>query len=368
MSKKRGNLNLKKLVVFLLILLIVFLFDQYIAPVSLPSSTPEPTQLSASNDFGDIQVYFTTPNSSSEVGLETNLISLIDQANESIDVAVFELDLENVADALLTAHERGVLVRIVHDNEYTQEDGLISLLQSAGIEAVGDERSALMHNKFFVIDGRIVWTGSWNATSNGSLRNNNNVVVFFSQAMALNYEAEFNEMFSGEFGPTSPQNTTNPIIELSGVEIRTFFSPEDPIFPSLNSLVASADQSVHFMAFSFTDDSLGDAMLAAAGNGAEVQGLFETRGANTEYSECNRLLASGLDVRLDANPATMHHKVLIIDGEIVITGSFNFSASAAESNDENLVIIYDPSIASLFELEFDRLMSEAYQPQGTCSR
>jgi phosphatidylserine/phosphatidylglycerophosphate/cardiolipin synthase-like enzyme len=115
------------------------------------------------------------------------------------------------------------------------------------------------------------------------------------------------------------------------------------------------------MAFSFTADSLGEAMIDGLKRGVSVAGIFETRGADTQYSECPQLLYQGADVTLDGNPRTFHHKVIIIDSRIVILGSFNFTASADEENDENLLIIYDESLASAYEAEFQRMKALSHE-------
>jgi phosphatidylserine/phosphatidylglycerophosphate/cardiolipin synthase-like enzyme len=59
----------------------------------------------------------------------------------------------------------------------------------------------------------------------------------------------------------------------------------------------------------------------------------------------------------------MHHKVIIIDRSIVITGSYNFTASAEDRNDENIVIFFSPEIAHLFIVEFERVFNAAQTPQ-----
>jgi len=63
--------------------------------------------------------------------------------------------------------------------------------------------------------------------------------------------------------------------------------------------------------------------------------------------------------RLDGNPYLMHHKVMIVDGEVAVTGSYNWSWSAENRNDENLVIIRDAETAPLYEAEFQRVWSQA---------
>ena len=75
--------------------------------------------------------------------------------------------------------------------------------------------------------------------------------------------------------------------------------------------------------------------------------------------EYQNLLENGIDVRLDGNPKSMHHKVIIIDGEIVVTGSYNFSKSAKTKNDENTLILHSPEIAELYIEEFERVSGAA---------
>ena len=68
---------------------------------------------------------------------------------------------------------------------------------------------------------------------------------------------------------------------------------------------------------------------------------------------------AGLSVYLDANRYSMHHKVIIVDGETVVTGPFNFSASAERTNDENLLVIHDAGLAGQYQEEFERLYTLA---------
>ena len=323
--------------------------------------------ISGSGDF--YQVYFTDPplNSADAVssgGIETHLIDLIDGAQSTIDAAMFEFDLEDVAQALIRAHQRGVQVRLVYDNEHTEGDPQIDEVMAAGIPATPDERSAFMHDKFYVFDGKTVWTGSTNITENGMYRNNNNSIVINSEALAANYTAEFEEMFNGEFGPTSPASTPNPRVQIGDTLIENYFSPEDGPLARMLEVTGTAQQSIHFMSFSFTDYDLAKVMMDRMDAGVEVSGIFETRGANTEYSECPTLLDHGAAVRLDANPGTFHHKVVIVDGKIVMTGSFNYSTNATESNDENVLIIYNEQIARLYEQEFAKQYAVSRVPVG----
>jgi phosphatidylserine/phosphatidylglycerophosphate/cardiolipin synthase-like enzyme len=129
----------------------------------------------------------------------------------------------------------------------------------------------------------------------------------------------------------------------------------------LVELILEAQESIFFMAFSFTADDIGAAIVDAASNrGLAVSGVMEEEQVNTNQgTEYDAFVQAGLDIRLDGNEGQMHHKVIIIDRSIVITGSYNFSASAETRNDENLVIIHDPVISGYYLDEFQRVYDQA---------
>ncbi|MGA9533907.1 MAG: phospholipase D-like domain-containing protein [Anaerolineales bacterium] len=113
------------------------------------------------------------------------------------------------------------------------------------------------------------------------------------------------------------------------------------------------------MAFSLTADRVVDAFLRAADRGVQVRGVVEAERAGNLGSDVGRLRTAGLDVRLDTNPDTMHNKAIIIDRRAVLTGSYNFTQSAEEHNDENLVIIDNPDLAGQYERAFQQLFDVA---------
>lgn len=311
------------------------------------------------------QIYFTSPRYPDEDayhtgGLDERLVAAIDEAQESVDVAAYDFDLTSVADALIAAKKRGVRVRLVTDTDNVDERAVRNI-KKAGIPVVDDGRGAIMHDKFVIIDVSTVWTGSWNLTENGTYRNNNNAVALQSVRLAENYATEFEEMFEEEsFGPNSPADTPHPRLKIGGVAAENYFAPEDEVAEKLISLLGGAQSSIHFMAYSFTHDGIGKAMRDRAKHGVIVQGVFEDRQANNEYSEYGRLKkVKGVEVRLDGNPYIMHHKVIIIDDETVVLGSFNFSASADEKNDENVLIVHSAEFAAHYLAEFRRVWADA---------
>lgn len=339
-------------------------------------STPipgAPTAANASSDWWE--VYFTDPinvkNPANWQGsIEGRLIEKINAAQTSIHIASFEFDLTPVADALIAAKKRGVDVRWVTDDESglaADEDpgrGQFAMLQKSGIEVRSDDRSALMHNKFWIFDGKILWTGSTNITVSGVFKQNNNTIVINSPELATIYEREFQEMWDGQFGPKSPSQLNDQTIVLNGSQIVVVFTSEDPALEqAIVPIVKSAKKSIRFLAFSFTDYPLADAMSQRAKAGVDVSGVFEKVGSETDASELRTLMCRSVPVRQDGNPAFLHDKVIVVDERIVITGSLNFSTNAEESNDENVIIIDNPEIARLYMQEFERVWNLASDPE-----
>jgi phosphatidylserine/phosphatidylglycerophosphate/cardiolipin synthase-like enzyme len=377
MTKKSKTLKSPIWPTLLTILVLAIYFAYTLLSDPQPAQQPQPlpvtpqVQGAVTTSSKSFELYFTNPvrpfAGNTENSIEYRLIEKINDADSSLHGAFFEFDLQSVADALINAHNRGVDVSLIYDNEHTDSDPQMAEMIKAGIKAVPDERSAYMHNKFLVVDNQCVWTGSFNLTVNAAYKNNENAFYLCNQSLADNYQTEFSEMFTGEFGPSSPSNTPNPNISVGELNIQSYFAPEDNVSEKIVSAVSKSQTSIHFLAFSFTDDSVGQEMLNRQSNGVSVSGIFESRGANTDSSQCKTLLRSGADIHLDGNPYTLHEKVIIIDGKTVIFGSYNFSSNADKSNDENLLIIENPEFAQLFEKEFQARLAESISLSGkTC--
>ena len=342
-------------------------------PTQPPTAANAPTSINASGAWWE--VYFTDPvnvhdPANWQGSIEGRLIEKINAAKTSIHIASFEFDLTPIAEALIAARQRGVDVRWVTDDEHGLEadaepgHGQFEMLQNAGIEVRSDSRSAFMHNKFWIFDGQVVWTGSTNVTENGIFDQDNNVIVIQSSELAAIYEREFQEMWAGQFGPTSPSTLDQQIVTVNGSRIVVVFTSEDPALENaIIPIVKSAKQSVRFLAFSFTDFPLADAMSQRFKAGVDVKGVFEKVGSETEASELRTLMCRSVPVKQDGNPGFLHDKLIVVDERIVITGSMNYSTNAEESNDENVIIIDNPDIARLYLKEFDRVWSLAADPE-----
>jgi phosphatidylserine/phosphatidylglycerophosphate/cardiolipin synthase-like enzyme len=310
------------------------------------------------------ELYFTNPESSlapqETGGPDGPLADSIDSARLSVDVAAYSLSLNSIRDALLRAHDRGVQVRMVMESD-NLDNYDPQQLKDAGILILGDRREGLMHDKFVVIDNSEVWTGSMNFTDSGTYKDNNNLIRIHSLKIAEDYTKEFEEMFNDDmFGPDIVAETPNPRVKVDDTIIDVYFSPDDKVQDSLLDLIANAQKSIYFMAFSFTSDSLGEAIRAKAEEGIVVAGVMETDQVNSNIgTEFDPFSQSKMLILRDGNEGQMHHKVMIIDESIVVLGSYNFTNSAETRNDENLLVIYSTDIAEQFMTEFQRIYSQA---------
>lgn len=297
--------------------------------------------------------------------LAERLIGYIDSAQTSIHVAAFEIDLTDVSNALIRAHKRGVQVRFITDDEFgigadkKPGHGQIAAMQKAGIEIKDDGRNGLMHNKFWIFDGETVWTGSTNATINGMFEQNNNVIVIRSRELAAIYERQFADMWAGQFGARAPSTIEQQRVTINGTPILVAFSPEDKPVQHIVEALQKARRSIRFMAFSYTQPDIGNVMIEQIKRGVKVEGVFETVGSDSEFSEMLPLHCAGGAMRRDGNPGFLHHKVIIIDDRTVITGSLNFSDGANRNNNENILIIENAEIARRYLEEFQRVWSQA---------
>ncbi|MEM7129958.1 MAG: phospholipase D-like domain-containing protein [Chloroflexota bacterium] len=317
------------------------------------------------------QIYFTQPSCPPEEerhgGIDEIVAADLLAAQEQVDIAAFDLDSEPIVNALIELSQQELPVRAVTDDNHSDQSG-IRRMRRHGISVVEDKRRALMHNKFIILDQQTVWTGSLNFTSNGFYCNNNHLVRFTSPKLAENYRAEMDEMYiDRSFGPDSLNATPHEEMTIQGVTVENYFAPEKKLVNAIARTVARAQEEILFMAFSFTNEDIGEAMLGRAEAGVDTRGIFETFGATAQGGYYPIMLESGIDtltVRTDGNPYIMHHKVIIVDRQTTVLGSFNFTGSANRQNDENLIIVHDADFTAAFFEEFERLWAETEEDNG----
>ncbi|MBW1872214.1 MAG: hypothetical protein JRJ19_09125, partial [Deltaproteobacteria bacterium] len=265
MRKHAGKAGITGLLIAILVAVAAYL-DINLESLGIDvGQTPTPSVTEPAKQVDWYQIYFTDPTCPPEDersgGIDDLIVADLMTAKERIDVAAYDLDVENIVNALIDLEERELPVRVVTDTD-NGKISAINRLRRHGISVVEDKRSTIMHNKFIIIDDRILWMGSMNLTVNGIYCNNNNFVRFESPELTANYAAEMDEMYDERiFGPTSPDNALSKTQSIYDIHVENYFAAEDEIAPVVANVVSIARDEILFMAFSFTHGDIGDAMI-----------------------------------------------------------------------------------------------------------
>ncbi len=341
--KKKTLKSAPKLIISAIIILIVLVaFGSAVYVLNFLPKASGKAAAPLPQEQGTIKIYFCP-----RENCEAAFIEFLDSAKTSIHCALFDIGLKSVQQKLLEKKQEQIEVQLVTDNQY---------LKKFNYSFVKADKGGLMHNKFCIIDGKKISTGSMNPTDNCAHKNNNNLLLLNSNVLAQNYEAEFQEMWKGQFKAGQP--VANPKLQLGNSTTENYFCPEDHCAYHIEEELKKAEKSIYFMAFSFTNEGIANILLLKNLDGVFIQGIMEARQVS-EYSQFTRLANNKIDVVKDGNKNNMHHKVFIIDEDTVITGSFNPTGGGDANNDENILIIKDKAIAERYLEEFKLLKAEA---------
>jgi phosphatidylserine/phosphatidylglycerophosphate/cardiolipin synthase-like enzyme len=127
--------------------------------------------------------------------------------------------------------------------------------------------------------------------------------------------------------------------------VEVYFSPKGGATEAVVSAIEKAKKSINVQAYSFTSAPIAKALVDAHKRGVAVNVILDKSQKSERYSSADFLAHAGISVLIDSKHAIAHNKIMIVDGKIVITGSFNFTKSAEESNAENLLVISDSDFA-----------------------
>ncbi len=308
----------------------------------------------------------------------TKLRGFIQQAEESLDFAIYNISGnvgENIADAIIQAHERGVDVRVIVSGHTSYTNHQMKRMSDAGVPSVESLGGEQMHNKFLVVDANHsdpskTWiiTSSWNVTDAGTFHQYQNMVAIQDVALARAYWHEFNQMWgasSGDFHPAEAlfgenKKVVNPSVFWIGddeTRVELYFSPQANTEAQINRTLSSAEESIDLGLNIITRRPVSNTMLSRFNHGVQVRGVIGTiTGPGNEWD----YLSTWADVHHFSQDdfGLLHHKYAIVDGEKgganaqVITGSHNWSANANFRNDENTLIIHCERIANEYFQEF----------------
>lgn len=289
------------------------------------------------------------------------LVQNINNAKDTIDIAAYGLaDIPAVTAALNKAKERLVQIRVVydtnskHENYYTETDEILKSYpnkRSDEIFNLPKLTNMLMHNKFVIFDKEKVYTGSMNFSTTGlSGFNHNAIVIINSKYIAQLYTNEFEQMYNGKFHTLKQKTQNNKNIQLGQNIISVYFSPQDKAFSSeVTALIRHSKSYVYMPAFIITFNGIKNELINAKSRGVDVKIITDATNTYARHSAFRELRNHGVPVKVENFAGKIHSKTIIIDDEYLILGSANFSNSAENKNDENLLIIKSPKLASTYK-------------------
>ncbi|MEM6989893.1 MAG: phospholipase D-like domain-containing protein [Myxococcota bacterium] len=355
------------------------------------------------------------PTDSCDAEVCTALVRLLDDAERSIDFAVYGMrNQSTILEALKRAKARGVDVRGVVDrdaegkNYYSSTEQWIEALgaihddrkedvgrqkdkdkggstyepkcpRPEGFEGpvqclaydLGDQclmaahasrepldgADAIMHNKFFVVDSRFVWTGSTNVSDSGTGGYNANLVtVIDSRKIASAYLQEMDQMFVK--GKYHRAKKSNGILraELANAEVEVLFSPQDtPIRERVRPILKGAKESIDVAVFFLTHKHIAADLIKLHRKGVKVRVIIDATAAKNGYTKHELLRAAGIPVKVENWGGKMHMKSAVVDGKTVITGSMNWTTAGDDDNDENVVILHSAEHGQQYSEFFEEI-------------
>ena len=290
---------------------------------------------------------------------------------------------------------------VVSPEEARNHDALL-ILQNGSIPWIddtedGSKGSGLMHHKFVVIDGKRVITGSANFTNSGihgdagatqTRGNVNHLISIQSPMLATVFKEEFAQMWGdgpggskdSRFGRSKTANALQTL-KVGSVNIKVLFPPHAKTHPGhglavIEDQLGGAQKTIDLALFVFSAQQLTNKLAERLSAGVKLRLLADPGFASRSFSEVLDLLGLALPDRFCkletgnqplakplkgigtpglARGDKLHHKFAVIDNRKVITGSFNWSPSAAHTNDETLLVIESPQLAAHFTQEMDRM-------------
>ena len=318
-------------------------------------------------DVGSIELYMGPQSLNAPDNLQDVITDFINGARNSLFVAIQELESHPVAEAIIAARARGLRVRVALEGDYltvgravadpwqpggqneTNRKIFAALLRSK-VSVITDLNPKIFHQKFIVSDPdsstrAAVLTGSTNFTPTGLNKNLNHVIIVRGKRVSGLYDDEFGEIWSGTFGQKMERHDGPPrTYEASKVKVKTLFAPDHAPEMEIMKQMLKAEHSVDFAVFTFSQSSgIDDTMIALSHNdNITVRGIVDRMQANQEWAATHPLVDNGVEVMKTVSApglGRLHHKLMIIDGQVMIGGSFNYTEPATRLNDENILII-----------------------------
>ncbi|MEM7549527.1 MAG: phospholipase D-like domain-containing protein [Bacteroidota bacterium] len=312
---------------------------------------------------GNVEFYNGPALVGADDNLEDVIVDFINGTKRRLEIAVQELESLPIAEAIIRARKRKVLVRLVIEQDYLRvkrarqnpfEAGgkheenrqIHDAILRANIDVKSDFNTSIFHQKFIIRDGESILTGSTNFTPTGTHKNLNHVVIVHDKKVAKVYSREFAEIRQGHFGRLNEGHDPAPKdVVVSDVPIRILFAPDHNPEMEIMKQMLKAKKRIDFAIFTFSQSSgIDDTMIRLLELNIPIMGIFDGKQGAQSWSATKGLKEAGAE--LYRCPQTksvgkLHHKLMVLDDQVVIAGSFNYTGPANMLNDENIIILGD---------------------------
>lgn len=279
-------------------------------------------------------------------------------AQSTIDVAQYLFSDQDLADALVAAKKRGVQVRVIVDTGQAKlKSSRDEYLAYAGIPVhrmgTGTTYGGKFHHKFAVVDGVTVLTGSMNWSEDTEAWNYENVIVLHDDAIAKAYAKEFESLFTKGLGD---KGSTQDVLFCPTGNARSL---EKRVAAEANAAKKEIVGSIYL----FTSWDIEAALIAALGRGVKVSLLVDAQQAAYGESLLYDLRKHGASVKLVRLQGSgilaekFHDKYAVIDGQTIITGSFNWAPNQDRYGWDNLLVLHDGTLAKSYLADFASIWS-----------
>jgi phosphatidylserine/phosphatidylglycerophosphate/cardiolipin synthase-like enzyme len=316
-----------------------------------------------SQKVGKVEIYAGPDAVGAPDNLKSVIVNFIKGAKKSLDIAVQEVDNQKIAKEIIAAKTRKVRVRMIIEHDYLRAKKpskkpwkpggslepnrtIHSAILRSAIDVKPDYNTKIFHQKFIIRDGESLLTGSTNFTDTGVGNNLNHIVIVHDKAVAKIYSREFAEIRQGHFGKLNEGHDPAPTdLVVSNVPIRILFAPDHNPEMEIMKQMLKAKKRIDFAIFTFARSSgIDDTMLKLRELNMPIRGAFDAVQGAQKWAAIPALKKAKCElyrVSPGGDLGKLHHKLMVIDEQVVIAGSFNYTAPANQTNDENIIILGD---------------------------
>lgn len=289
---------------------------------------------------------------------ETRVLSELGRATKSLRLAFFNIRLDKVKSLLAAKVNAGVDVHVVLDKKQQDQvyNTMFEDLQAVGVPVTLVENTsaadATVHDKFSIIDGERVLSGSANYSYTALNVSDETLLLLEDADIAGRFATEFDELIAKGSDKSAPYTTE---------KLKSFMGPEDSLVSKLVDAIDAAKDTVVVAMFDMNASALVNALIAAKQRGVNVVVILDKKQANDAFGTADEaLLSAGVPVVLALNSgssqAEMHSKYMVVDHALTFVGSNNWTNLGSYYNDENLVIVDDAMLAARAEGNFAQLL------------